>query len=180
MKRIPLYQYVALNNPSGGGDVIEHFDLPRPQTREGIARGLRHVMINFKEEGLKEIAKAHPDRKLILETQDVVEEVPNPTILDEKSSACGCSSNANGDNQTSPNNAPNQELIDDIKELKLKEKFKAEYGANEKTDSITKDDISSEVKKVLANHKPFIKDTLPYLAIGGIGMILFYSAIKGK
>jgi len=179
MKRIPLYQYVAINNPSGGGDVIEHFDLPRPKTREGIARGLRHVMINFKEEGLKEIAKVHPDRSLILDTQDVVaEEVLNPTILDKKSSACGCSSNADGD--SSSNNAPNQELIDDVKELKIKDKIKSENGVNQKTDSLTKDDIANEVKKVLSDHKPFVRDTLPYLAIGGIALVLFYSAIKGK
>ena len=90
MRRIQLYDYVAINNPSGGAKVIEHFNLKKPTSRRDIGRGLRYVMINFGEEGFKEIAKAHPDRALILDSVAVDNVFPT----DKKSSACGCQSNA--------------------------------------------------------------------------------------
>jgi hypothetical protein len=179
MKRIPLYHYVAQNNPSGGARVIEHFNLRPPRGKEDIARGLRYVMINFGEEGFRAIAKEHPDRELILDSAEVVTLPVGET--ESKSGSCGCSSNAegNGNGKSNPtHDAPNQDLIDEVKALKLKEKQRSEKEEEKK--KLTKEDVASEVKKVLGDTKPFIKDTLPYIAVGGMALFLFYGALKAK
>jgi len=174
MRRIPLFDYVALNNPNGGAKVLKHFNLPVPSSKKEIARGLRYVMINFEEDGIRKIAEAHPDRDLILDTQEAVV-VEEPKEI-EKTPECGCHSNANGviGNPV----VANQELIDAIKEGATKEETK--LVGKEKTNELTKDDVASEVKRVLNQSNPFIKDTLPYLAIGGLGLFLFYTAVKSK
>jgi ElaB/YqjD/DUF883 family membrane-anchored ribosome-binding protein len=171
MKRIQLYDYVAINNPSGGAKVIEHFNLKKPTSRREIGRGLRYVMINFGEEGFREIAKAHPDRALILDS--VAQDKVFP--MEQKSEACGCSSNANGEENKKEEGASNQDIVDAIKESS-----KSSEDDTKKETQLTKDDISNEIKKAFDKHKPFIKDTLPYLAVGGVALFLFIGAISKK
>lgn len=169
MRKIQLYDYVSMNNPKGGAEVLEHFNLKKPTSRQDIGRGLRYVMLTFGEEGFREIAKAHPDRALILDS--VVEDKVFP--MEKKSDACGCSSASGNEAKPSKEKASNQDIVDAIKESKT-----AEVESKQEGTQLTKDDISNEVKKVLDKHKPFIKDTLPYLAVGGIALFLFIGAIK--
>lgn len=161
MKRIPLYLYVAHNNPQGAASVINHFKLMPPKDGYDLIRGLRHVMITEGEEGFREIAKVHPDRNLILDSEEV-EVVEKKSGCDgcehnkeQKSNACGCSSGFDGVNLQ---NAP-------VLEVKKEEK------------QLTKEDISSEVKRAIGETGSFLKDSFPYIAlIGVVGLI--YMGVK--
>ena len=177
MRRIPLYAYVASNNPNGAAGVIEHFKLPAPRNQNDIARGLRYVMMTQGEEGFHEIAKVHPDRNLILDVNSLEAKTEenksscdgNCSCNEKKSNACGCSSGFDG----SENNAPNQDEINKLKE----EKTLAKLEGIEKA-SLTKDDVAKEVKKALKETNTFIRDSLPTIAVIGVGAFLFMGILK--
>ena len=162
MKRIPLYIYVAQNNPHGAASVIRKFGLPEPQKPSDLMRGLRYIMAARGEEGFVEIAKVHPDRKLILD----VEEIEKPPIeeksscngdtackscSEKKSNACGCSHSS----------------FSGIETPKSEDK-----------ESLTKEEVSKEVKKALSETNLFVKHTLPYIAVIGVGVFLFTGILK--
>jgi hypothetical protein len=173
MKRIPLYAYVAANNPYGGADVLRKFRVQHEASKSGIARGLRYAMVTFGEDAFREIAKVHPDKELILDSHEEVEQEVL-TIPEVKSgcSGCGgncdCKSNTNGVEHS--HNAPNQDLLDDIKELKTKEKLRSEKEAMQ--------NIATEVKKTLGNTKSFVETNLPYIALGGVALFFMYKYVN--
>lgn len=176
MRKIPLYAYVASNNSRGAAEVMKHFGLPAPQSEEDVIRGLRHVQSTFGKEGIMEIAKAHPDRMLILSTI-------SRTQKTEEKSGCngGCSckdskSNACGYSQVSGNvKSSAEEELAKLKEEQLNAKIDE---INKK--SLTKEDIADEVKKVIDKTNPFIKNNLPYIALGGVALFFIYGAMKMK
>jgi len=166
MKRIPLYVYVAHNNPQGAASVINHFKLMPPKDGYDLIRGLRHVMITEGEEGFRQIAKVHPDRNLILDAEEqevvVVDEKKSGCDgntscgcnKEKKSNACGCSGSSgfDGEQKVAP-------------EVKKEEK------------QLTKEDISIEVKRAIGETGSFLKDSFPYIAlIGVVGLI--YMGVK--
>lgn len=162
LQRIPLYVYVAHNNPEGAASVINHFKLMPPRDGYDLIRGLRHVMITEGEEGFRQIAKVHPDRNLILDAEDteVIEKKSGcdgcEHNTEKKSNACGCSSGFNGETVTPSS----------IIEVKKDEK-----------PSLTKEDIASEVKRAMSDTGSFLKDSFPYIAlIGVVGLI--YMGVK--
>lgn len=174
MRKIPLYAYVASNNSRGAAEVIKHFGLPAPQSQEELIRGLRHVQSTFGKEGILEIAKAHPDRMLILATVKPAENTEEKSgcnggcsCKEGKSNACGYS-NANGNGKSSAE----QELAK-LKEEQLNAKIDE---INKK--SLSKEDIADEVKKVIDKSNPFIKNNLPYIALGGVALFFIYGAMK--
>ncbi len=165
MQKIPLYIYVATNNPSGAAAIINRFNLMPPKNDHDLIRGLRHVMLTKGEEGFREIAKIHPDKQLILDAHNIEPEI--------KSNACGCHSNANGeelDNSLLSNFLTKDDL----------QKYEVEKKLNQLKESaiLTKDDIATEVKKALNDKNQFISNTLPYIALLGVSMFLFTSIIK--
>lgn len=176
MKRIPLYVYVAMNNPKGAASVITNFGLMPPRNQYDVVRGLRHVMMTKGEDGFREIAKVHPDRQLIMDANTIELDI-KPEVVETKTktniNGADCStcrySNANGD---SSNNAPDQSQIDDIKKIKLEMKM-------DKEALKTKDLIKSESEKL---KELVLSDKNKQLAINlgiaaGIG-VLFYMALK--
>jgi len=166
MNRIPLFQYVAINNPQGAAEVIRNFNLREPQSQDDLIRGLRHVMTNFGEKGFIEIAKAHPDRNLILGAEETIN--PLPLVMPEKK--CGCSSkhsSIDGDYV-----APTKENIRFLTKEDL-EKFETEKKVAEMEKKLTREDVAQEVKKVLAQSNNFITQNLPTLAIIGVGIFLY-------
>jgi len=174
MRKIPLYAYVASNNSRGAAEVIRHFGLPAPQSQEELVRGLRHVQSTFGKEGIMEIAKAHPDRMLILATVKPVENTEEKSgcngscsCNEGKSNACGYS-HANGSGKSSA-----EEELAKLKEEQLNAKIDE---INKK--SLTKEDVADEVKKVIDKTNPFIKNNLPYIALGGVALFFIYGAMK--
>lgn len=162
MRKIPLYAYVASNNPRGAAEVIASFGFRPPQSQDEVLRGLRHVQSVYGKEGIIEIAKVHPDRDLIIGT------IPSSKkkVKEETSNSCGCSSNANGEV-----NSKTQEELSKLKEEKLLSEIK-----NSKS-PLTKEDIADEVKKVLDKTNPFIKNNLPYIALGGVALFFIYGTL---
>lgn len=193
MRKIPLYEYVATNNSKGAAEVIKHFGLRPPQSMDDVLRGLRHVQSRFGEKGVLEIAKAHPDRQLILATEIDRDKsnfdggcghngcrsthtcVSGKCVLNKKStsSACGCSSSFGGDDKL---------IAPEVKELEiLKAKINEEKilkKIEEGKSTLTREDVASEVKKVLDKTNPFIKDHLPYLAVGGLALFFIIGKFK--
>jgi len=165
MRKIPLYAYVASNNPVGAVEVIKSFGLAAPQSEEDVFRGLRHVQSTFGREGIVEIAKAHPDRELLMSVNSTKEDVKS----NANGSSCGCHSNANG---TSGNESANQAEINRLKEEKLLEKIEASKS------SLTREDIADEFKKAMDKTNPFIKNNLPYIALGGVALFFIWGTLK--
>lgn len=163
MRKIPLYAYVASNNPHGAAEVIRQFGLMPPQNQEDVFRGLRHVQSTFGREGLMEIAKAHPDKDLIIAT------IPKSEDKESKSSACGCHSGING--VGSVDSATKTEL-EKIREERLLEKIEASKNP------LTKEDIAAEVKREIEKTNPFIKNNLPYLALGGVALFFVWGTLR--
>lgn len=177
MQRIPLYQYVAFNNPQGAAAVIKNFNLNAPQNTDDLIRGLKYVMKNFGEEGFIEIAKQHPDRNLILNSEEII----NPKIeITAPAKKCGCSSkfsNVDGiENNGNDYVAPSKENIRFLTKEDL-DKFETEKKVAEMEKKLTREDISAEVKKALAKSNNFITQNLPTLAIVG-GVIFLYIQMK--
>lgn len=168
LQTIPLYVYVAHNNPVGAAEVINYFGLKPPRNEFDLIRGLRHVMVTFGEDGFRQIAKVHPDRNLILDSEETgLTEVEDIKLgcdgnsncncdKEKKSNACGCSSSFDGSNV---------------------DKADSFYRKSE-NESISKADVSNEVKKALNEHNSFIKDGLPYIALIGVGAFLFIGMLK--
>lgn len=171
MKRIPLHIYVATNNPKGAARVITSFGFNAPQNIDECIKGLQHIMITQGEAGFVEIAKQHPDRKLILDAEEII----NPKIetIEPKSNACGCSSKFSGmDGQQGNLTEPSKETIRFLTPEDLK-KWETEKKVDEMEKKITKEDISNEVKKVLNQSNNFVTQNLPTLAIIGVGIFLY-------
>lgn len=72
MKKIPLYYYIAFNNPDGAKAVIESFgyEIYGVKDRNDLAICVKQLIEQKGEEGVVALAKVHPDRELILETAD--------------------------------------------------------------------------------------------------------------
>ena len=171
MQRIPLFQYVATNNPQGAANVIRNFNLKEPQTEDDLIRGLKFIMVNYGEKGFIEIAKQHPDRDLILGA----EETNKPAVVEKK---CGCNSKFSGANglgnggENGDYLAPTKETIRFVTKEDL-DKFETDKKVAEMEKKLTKEDISNEVKKALAQSNNFITQNLPTLAIIGVGIFLY-------
>ena len=108
LEKIPLFIYVAHNNPNGAVKVMNHFGLMPPKEEADLVRGLREVMTVFGEEGFMEIAKHHPDRNLIIDAEEIRNQKLVPIIEpkpvcetceknQKKSNACGCFSKVEGE-----------------------------------------------------------------------------------
>jgi hypothetical protein len=71
--KIPLYCYLAFNNPEGSVSVIKDFgyEILNTKSRSDIAECLRQFILREKEAGLNALARIHPDRQLILDNPDV-------------------------------------------------------------------------------------------------------------
>ena len=173
MKRIPLYVYVAQNNPQGAAKVITGFNLRKPRNVDDLFRGLRHVIVSQGEDGLMAIAKEHPDRHLILASEPVesvvVSKKEDKSGCDgncscDKSNSCGNYSNLNGETK------PSREEVNKAIEDKLKEK----------DEKVTKQDITNEVKKSIDEATGFVKNNLTQIAVGGIVLFLLIKALKPK
>jgi hypothetical protein len=67
--KIPLYCYLAYNNPEGCVAVIKDFGyhVLNVKSRSDVAEIIRQFISREKEDGLKALAKVHPDRQLILD-----------------------------------------------------------------------------------------------------------------
>lgn len=175
MKRIPLYAYVAQNNPQGAAQVITSFGFEKPNNIDECIRGLKYIMASQGESGFIEIAKQHPDRRLILDAEEIIN--PKIELAEKKSNACGCSSKFSGmDGQQNNSIEPTKETIRFVTPEDLK-KWETEKKVEEMEKKITKEDISNEVKKVLNQSNNFITQNLPTLAIIGVGIFL-YTQIK--
>jgi hypothetical protein len=61
-----MYEYVAMSNPRGAKSLIESFGyrVTNPRT---MGANLRMLVAQEGEDALKEIAKMHPDKELIME-----------------------------------------------------------------------------------------------------------------
>jgi|SRR3990167_6930888 len=167
MEKIPLFIYVAHNNPNGAVKVMNHFGLMPPKEETDLVVGLRYVMETYGEEGFLEIAKHHPDRSLIIDAEEInkqklipiIEPKPTCDVCEKnknKSNACGCHSGLDG-----------------------VEQFIAKKDeAQPTTPSLTKEDVSNEIKRALNENNSFIKDGLPYIALLGVGAFLFIGMMK--
>jgi hypothetical protein len=92
--KIPIYSYLAFNNPEGSVSVIKSFgyDVLNVKSRSDVSEVLRQFIVREKEKGLNALAKIHPDRQLILDnpdesksigadgTSDIAANVPTATI----------------------------------------------------------------------------------------------------
>lgn len=74
MKQIPLYFYIAFNNPDGAKSVIESFgyELHNVENRNDLAQCVKQLVQLRGEEAITALSKVHPDRDLILASQDNV------------------------------------------------------------------------------------------------------------
>ncbi len=86
MKKIPLSYYVAYNNPRKCQELLARFGKRPARNMDDLCRKMDALMVQHREEALNEIAAIHPDKGLILATNQVEEE-----LSDHKSNACGCS-----------------------------------------------------------------------------------------
>jgi len=70
--KIPIYSYLAFNNPEGSVAVIKSFgyDVLNVKSRSDVSEVLRQFIVKEKEKGLNALAKIHPDRQLILDNPD--------------------------------------------------------------------------------------------------------------
>lgn len=170
MKRVPLYYYVASNNPKGGQGVLQHFGLTPAVSPQALARGLRYVTVKFGEEGIREIAKAHPDTSLILDVNRIEEE----SIPEKKSN---CNGNCNCKNQTTEikSNACGCSSINGEMEIPLKQTTPEKEVTSK---ALTKEDVANEVKKVVDEQPKFQRDVLPYLVGIGIAALLIKEVFK--
>jgi hypothetical protein len=64
--RIPLPTIIAYNSTEQAQRLITKFGYPRAVNVKELETRLAQVIKNFGDEGLKEIAQIHPDKKLIL------------------------------------------------------------------------------------------------------------------
>lgn len=177
MNKIPLFVYVAQNNPRGAKEVLRKFGLPNPEKPSDLMRGLRYIMATKGEDGFIEIAKVHPDRHLILDTQDVlntkntVKEEKSNCNGDTKCTSCDMKSNCNGNSKCKCSEAKsnacgcsNFSSID----------------AQDKTKSLSKEDVRNEVNSALSQTNLFVKHNLPYLVLIGVGAFLYTGIFKSK
>lgn len=74
MKRIPLSSYIAWNNPAGAKAVIESFGYQVHNVRgqDDLSQCVNQFVNREGEKGLRALAKVHPDRDLILETEKLM------------------------------------------------------------------------------------------------------------
>lgn len=86
MKKIPLQYYVAYNNPGKCQELLTKFGKPRARDMNDLCRKMTALVVQHRDQALSEIAAIHPDKGLILATNEVEHE------LEKKSNACGCSS----------------------------------------------------------------------------------------
>ena len=101
-KKIPLHVIVATNNPYGAKKLIEENGMRAPKTLGESISSLKKILVAKKEQGLLEIARAHPDTELIFAAWDIPMDFGDGIGLSEKAdgpkegksdaSGCGCSS----------------------------------------------------------------------------------------
>lgn len=74
MNQIPLYYYIAFNNPDGAKSVIESFgyEVYNVKNRSDLAQCVKQLVQERGEDAITALAKVHPDRDLILQSQDSV------------------------------------------------------------------------------------------------------------
>ena len=72
MNKIPLYYYIAFNNPDGAKSVIESFgyEIYNVRDRNDLAQCVKQLIQERGEDALAALAKVHPDRDLILSEAD--------------------------------------------------------------------------------------------------------------
>jgi hypothetical protein len=70
--KIPLYSYLAFNNPEGSVAVMKDFNYQvlNVRSRSDIGECLRQFILAEKEAGLNALAKIHPDRQLIIDNTE--------------------------------------------------------------------------------------------------------------
>ena len=69
MTKIPLYYYLAFNNPEGAVSVMEKFGYNvHARNKTQLATTIAEFITREKEDGLHALAAIHPDRELILAT----------------------------------------------------------------------------------------------------------------
>ena len=78
-----IYEYIARNNPTGAKRVIESFGYVVTQPKK-MGDNLRMLVAQEGEPALREIAKLHPDRDLILEVFNEPKEEKPCTCKDKK------------------------------------------------------------------------------------------------
>lgn len=163
MEKIPLFIYVAHNNPNGAVKVMNHFGLMPPKEETDLVRGLREVMMVYGEEGFMEIAKHHPDRNLIIDAEEIrnskLVPIIEPTPICETCEKNKTKSNASG--------------VDGL-EIPITKIQTAPQ--------LTKEDINTEVKKALkeTSSNPFLEKGLPYLALIGLSAFVIIKMLPSK
>lgn len=170
MSKIPLYLYVAQNNPRGAANIISKFNMGNAQNYDELARGLKHIMATKGEQGFIEIAKIHPDRKLILDVEAL-------TTTETKSN---CSGSCNGCTNFSGANGETTSIDKSNIRFATKEdldKYEIEKKVAEIEKKLNKEDIAKEVKNILNKSNNFITSNLPTIAIIA-GVAFLYIKLK--
>lgn len=177
IQKIPLYQYVAYNNPSGAANIIAKFNLGKPENYNDLARGLKHIMATKGEEGFIEIAKQHPDRKLILDVEALTTPTPITIPTQNKSNCGGCSSFSGFDGPTTTASTTVEKETTQFATKYDLDKYNTQKKLDDLEKKLTKEDISNEIKNVLNKSNNFITDNLPTIAIIA-GVAFLYVQLK--
>lgn len=92
--KIALTSYVAANNPSGAHKILQAWGVPMKSNASPVdlAMALSRLFNNNKEAMMEDLAHNHPDKQLILYTEQVYLGQHNFDSNNLQSNACGCSS----------------------------------------------------------------------------------------
>lgn len=108
MNKIPIWYYVARNNPEGAKIILDAWNVkPKSNAFSHLAESLRQLYTQNKEAVLMDLANLHPDKELVVAVagmQEAPAEPENKSGCDacggkcgeRKSGACGCQSSFAG------------------------------------------------------------------------------------
>lgn len=86
MRKIPLTTYIAYNNPAECQRILMKHGKSKARNYNDLAQKIAALVVEKREDVLADIGAAHPDKGLILATNEV-----EAAAEDIKSGACGCS-----------------------------------------------------------------------------------------
>jgi hypothetical protein len=138
-----IFEYIALTNPNGAKNVINHFGEKANRNPRVLAKQVAMMVNKHGQEALFRIAQNHPDKELLKQYF----EVQNPSKKDEEK--CGCEKKEN-----IWSSAEGQALKEKVQEIS------------------TKQDISNSQPKVDNNGKSEKTEMLIIGAIALVGLAL--------
>lgn len=88
MQKITIFDYIVSHNAGKAKAFVNKYGFQPSKNANQLVGQMKSIVSNYGEETLKDLAKIHPDKDLILSIQEV-------SADKEQLNACGCGSYAN-------------------------------------------------------------------------------------